>query len=206
VRRIQTASEVGVHFRLNLEFHEVLVNLSGNLRLAEIYRQLKAHIQMALIHFRSEHWTGRVPYETEEHLAILAAIEANDRDALKIAIDVHLTRARTSLLGQAWNGGGKMKIASVEAIPVHARMAEGDVYWGNQPWGYNKPKSKTAGLSVDDDRTTYPPHWRSRAAYSQTVDTTIVKITTDDAIVGWGEAKAPVAPEVTATIIRELMV
>jgi D-arabinonate dehydratase/D-galactarolactone cycloisomerase len=98
-----------------------------------------------------------------------------------------------------------MKIASVEAIPVHARMAQGDVYWGNQSWGYNKPKGTTGGLSVSDDRTSYPPHWRSRAAYSQTVDCTIVKITTDTGIVGWGEAKAPVAPEVTATIIRELI-
>jgi D-arabinonate dehydratase/D-galactarolactone cycloisomerase len=98
-----------------------------------------------------------------------------------------------------------MKIASVEAIPVHARMAEGDVYWGNQSWGYNKPKSATGGLTVFDDRITYPTHWRSRAAYSKTVDTTIVKITTDEGIVGWGEAKAPVAPEVTATIIRELI-
>jgi D-galactarolactone cycloisomerase len=97
-----------------------------------------------------------------------------------------------------------MKIVSVEAIPVHARMAPGDVYWGNQSWGYNKPKSTTGGLSVSDDRTSYPPHWRSRAAYSQTVDCTIVKITTDTGIVGWGEAKAPVAPEVTATNIREL--
>jgi DNA-binding GntR family transcriptional regulator len=106
VRRIQTATEVGEHFRLNLEFHEVLVNLSGNLRLAEIYRQLKAHIQMALIHSRSENWTGRMVTENEEHLAILAAIEANDRDALKIAIDAHLTHARASLLGQLRMQGG----------------------------------------------------------------------------------------------------
>jgi DNA-binding GntR family transcriptional regulator len=105
--RIQIATEVGEHFRLNLEFHEVLVNLSGNLRLAEIYRQLKAHIQMALIHSRSEHWTGRVPNETDEHLAILAAIEANDRDALKAAIEVHLTHARASLLGQLRIAEGK---------------------------------------------------------------------------------------------------
>jgi D-arabinonate dehydratase/D-galactarolactone cycloisomerase len=99
-----------------------------------------------------------------------------------------------------------MKIAAVEAIPVRARMAAGDVYWGNQSWGYNKPaKTNAAGLAIDDDRTGYPPHWRSRAAYSRTVDVTIVKITTDTGLVGWGEAKAPVAPEVTATIVRELM-
>jgi DNA-binding GntR family transcriptional regulator len=106
VRRIQGATEVGEHFRLNSEFHEVLVNLSGNLRLAEIYRQLKAHIQMALIHSRSENWVGRMASETDEHLAILAAIEARDRDALKAAIDSHLIHARASLLGQLRMQGG----------------------------------------------------------------------------------------------------
>jgi D-arabinonate dehydratase/D-galactarolactone cycloisomerase len=99
-----------------------------------------------------------------------------------------------------------MKIESVEAIPVRAPHQAGDVYWGNQSWGYNKPTSvSAAGLQSTDERTTYPPHWRSRAAYSTTVDTTLVKITTDTGIVGWGEAKSPVAPSVTATIIRELM-
>jgi len=37
------------------------------------------------------------------------------------------------------------------------------------------------------------------------LDTTIVKITTDTGLVGWGEAKSPVAPSVTATIIRDLI-
>lgn len=99
-----------------------------------------------------------------------------------------------------------MKIVSVEAIPVRAPHQAGDVYWGNQSWGYNKPASATAGgLQTTDERTSYPPHWRSRAAYSSTIDTTLVKITTDTGLVGWGEAKSPVAPNVTATIIRELM-
>ena len=106
VQRIQSATEVDEHFRLNSQFHEVLVNLSGNQRLAEIYRQLKAHIQMALIHSRSENWVGRMASETDEHLAILRAIEANDREALKAAIDEHLQHARASLLGQLRKQGG----------------------------------------------------------------------------------------------------
>jgi D-arabinonate dehydratase/D-galactarolactone cycloisomerase len=99
-----------------------------------------------------------------------------------------------------------MKIISVEAIPVQAPMKAGDVYWGNQSWGHNKPTlNSAAGLPPGDDRTTYPYQWRSRASYSKSVDTTIVKITTDSGLVGWGEAKSPVAPTVTATIIRDLM-
>ena len=96
-----------------------------------------------------------------------------------------------------------MKIISVEAIPIQAPFTE--VYWGNQSWGRAKSDDATApGLPTGDDRSQYPHFWRSRAAYSPTIDTTLVKITTDDGIVGWGEAKSPVAPTITATIIRDL--
>ena len=96
-----------------------------------------------------------------------------------------------------------MKIVSVEAIPIQAPFE--DVYWGNQSWGHNKSGDSNApGLPPGDDRSQYPYFWRSRAAYSRTVDTTIVKIMTDSGIVGWGEAKSPVAPTITATVIRDL--
>ncbi|MBK8023121.1 MAG: mandelate racemase/muconate lactonizing enzyme family protein [Chloroflexi bacterium] len=96
-----------------------------------------------------------------------------------------------------------MKILSVEALPIQASMNE--VYWGNQSWGHNKSAESSApGLPPGDDRSQYPYFWRSRAAYSRTIDTTIVKITTDSGIVGWGEAKSPVAPTITATAIRDL--
>lgn len=98
-----------------------------------------------------------------------------------------------------------MKIAQIEALPLRASMRSGDVYWGNQSWGHAKAKIAGApGLPPGDDRSGFPYFWRSRAAYSPTIDTTLVKITTDTGIVGWGEAKSPVAPTITATIIRDL--
>ena len=98
-----------------------------------------------------------------------------------------------------------MKIISIEPIPIQASMQRGDVYWGNQSWGHNKPTQSSApGLPPGDDRSQYPPFWRSRAAYSQTIDTTIIKIVTDTGIVGWGEAKSPVAPSITSTAVRDL--
>lgn len=100
VDQIQHATEVDEHFLRNMEFHDYLVGLSQNLRLAEIYRQLNAHVQMALIHSRSESWQLRVPDETAEHLAILDAIQRADRAALKTATRKHLVRASESLLGQ----------------------------------------------------------------------------------------------------------
>lgn len=47
------------------------------------------------------------------------------------------------------------------------------------------------------------PPWRS--LYSPGYETLIVKVETDDGLVGWGEALAPVAPEVAAAIVERLI-
>ncbi|MCC6801457.1 MAG: hypothetical protein IT319_01135, partial [Anaerolineae bacterium] len=96
-----------------------------------------------------------------------------------------------------------MRIVSVEPLPIQAPIP--DVYWGNQSWGHAKSSGANApGLPPGDDRSGFPYFWRSRASYSRSIDTTLVKITTDTGLVGWGEAKSPVAPTITATIIRDL--
>ena len=41
--------------------------------------------------------------------------------------------------------------------------------------------------------------------YSSSFETTLVRIETDDALVGWGEAQAPVLPEASAAIITHLL-
>jgi D-arabinonate dehydratase/D-galactarolactone cycloisomerase len=46
---------------------------------------------------------------------------------------------------------------------------------------------------------------RRRYIYSKTIDTVIVIVTTDEGLVGFGEAKAPVAPQVTKEIIDRLL-
>jgi len=47
------------------------------------------------------------------------------------------------------------------------------------------------------------PPWRS--LYSPGYETLLVKIETDDGLVGWGEALAPVAPEVVAAVVDHLL-
>ncbi|MEV4173277.1 mandelate racemase/muconate lactonizing enzyme family protein [Nonomuraea sp. NPDC049709] len=47
------------------------------------------------------------------------------------------------------------------------------------------------------------PPWRS--LYSARFETLLVSITTDDGTTGWGEALAPVAPEVPAAIVERLL-
>ncbi len=82
-----------------------------------------------------------------------------------------------------------MSIVQVEAIPVRIRRSE--AYLGAMPEGTSE-----ASYFVR------PPY---RALYSAYFETAFVKITADDGTVGWGEALAPVAPEVVATIVEQLL-
>ena len=82
-----------------------------------------------------------------------------------------------------------MKIVDVRAFPLriseHAEEAA-------QP-----PPIAGGDYHVDRSRSTtiYAPHH----------ETTVVRLETDNGIVGWGEAQSPVSPNTTATIVRELV-
>ncbi len=82
-----------------------------------------------------------------------------------------------------------MRIKSVEAIPV--RIKRDEVYLGSLPQG--------AGQAAYFLR---PPY---RSLYSAYFETAFVKIITSDGAVGWGEALAPVAPEVVGQIVEQLL-
>ncbi len=104
-REIANAADVDEHMRINAEFHQRLVELSGNRKLAEMYRQLHAHIHIALVHSHSTTWRERAAREAAEHDTIIAAIERGDRAALKDALTQHLTRSRSSLLSDISSQG-----------------------------------------------------------------------------------------------------
>jgi len=98
-----------------------------------------------------------------------------------------------------------VKIAAVDAFALRVPNPAGQTYWGSQAWA-----SGTASLSVAADAgraawEEYPPRWRMRATYSPTINTVIVRITIDNGLVGFGEAKAPVTPEATREIVRDLL-
>jgi D-galactarolactone cycloisomerase len=86
-----------------------------------------------------------------------------------------------------------MRVVSVETFVVRA-APRGEAYWGARAWG-----GETAATD------SYPTAARRRIAYSQMIETVLVRLETDDAVVGWGEAKAPVAGAATATIVDELL-
>jgi L-alanine-DL-glutamate epimerase-like enolase superfamily enzyme len=49
----------------------------------------------------------------------------------------------------------------------------------------------------------FEPQWRQ--VYSRLTETCLVRITTADGTTGWGEAQSPIAPEVTAALLRRLL-
>jgi DNA-binding GntR family transcriptional regulator len=85
------------HEEDNRQFHRMLIEYSGNRRLAEMYESLNAHLQIARIHSRKADWATRLPDEQREHEEIVAAIAARNLPRLKEALRVHILRARRSL-------------------------------------------------------------------------------------------------------------
>lgn len=69
-----------------------------------------------------------------------------------------------------------MKVTRLETFVLSVPAP--DKYWGAQSWGF---------------------------VYSQATQAVLVRIETEEGVVGWGEAKAPVAPAATARLIDELL-
>jgi DNA-binding GntR family transcriptional regulator len=87
------------HERKNVELHTLLVEASNNRRLAELYRNLNAHLTIARIHSRRRPDEERLEQERREHRAILEALAARDAVALVNALDRHIRRAGSALVG-----------------------------------------------------------------------------------------------------------
>ena len=83
-----------------------------------------------------------------------------------------------------------MRIASVQAYAVKVPPFEGDSGGGR------------GGVETYGDFTIAADAWSS--IYSRNHETCLVRLETDEGIVGWGEGQAPVAPRVTAAIVEEL--
>ena len=83
-----------------------------------------------------------------------------------------------------------MKIVDVTTFPL--KLRGDDVYLG-------------AATRENPEKSAYytRPPWRS--LYSDRFETLLVKLTADDGTVGWGEALAPVAPEVPQAIVERLL-
>lgn len=89
---------MGPHDRLNWEFHLLIVRLSDNEKLYEMYRQLNAHLKIASVHVSSRDWASRVPQAQAEHRTMVAALEDRCAEALKAVLAEHVERAKSALV------------------------------------------------------------------------------------------------------------
>jgi D-galactarolactone cycloisomerase len=87
-----------------------------------------------------------------------------------------------------------MKIAGIEAVPFHAERDTASVT--GTAGSPSKLKSGGARYRWAEN---YP------VLYSTQFETALVRITLDSGLTGWGEAQAPVAPEVACTIIDRIL-
>lgn len=82
-----------------------------------------------------------------------------------------------------------MRISKIEVIPL--RFKRDQAYLGSLP-----------DSASPEAYFLRPPY---RALYSAYFETAFVKIRTDDGVIGWGEALAPVAPETVRVIVEQLL-
>ncbi len=93
-----TEKERATHDRKNVEFHNLIIELSGNRKLMEIYRSLNAHIKIARIHYSRTGWAERLKTEQEEHKRILRAFETRNRETAVKHLRQHIERGAQCLI------------------------------------------------------------------------------------------------------------
>jgi phosphonate utilization transcriptional regulator len=100
------------YHRLNLDFHDQLVLLSGNRKLIALYRRLVNELSL----FRRLNLadSGQIPVSAAEHRAILKAIAAGDADGAGLALRTHVlqSKERTMRNQQALGGAAAPRPSS----------------------------------------------------------------------------------------------
>jgi len=95
---IETEEDRKRHEENNMRFHALLIEASGNRKLAEIYESLRAHLQIARAHSRESGWADRLRQEQSEHEEIFTALQSRNAERLKAALRKHIFRAKDDLV------------------------------------------------------------------------------------------------------------
>lgn len=100
--RAAAESDAARYHALNLRFHDLLVEATGNAKLVATYRRLIKELHL----FRLKGLTagGGLPVSNDEHRAIVRAIEAGDADAAGRRMREHV-RASRKRMHKAQNKG-----------------------------------------------------------------------------------------------------
>jgi phosphonate utilization transcriptional regulator len=101
VDRMESAARAGdadAYHLLNLQFHDALVEYSGNRKLGAVYRKLVK--ELALFRRRNLRDQAILPHSAAEHRAILKAIASGDSEAAGRAMYDHVIESKE----RAYNG------------------------------------------------------------------------------------------------------
>lgn len=90
------AEDISTYYFLDLEFHDKLVQYSGNRKVVEIYRKLAK--ELALVRRLDLHRQNALPRSAAEHRQILNAIVSGDSDAAARIISEHIFEGRKRVL------------------------------------------------------------------------------------------------------------
>lgn len=97
-RPVKSEASRKSHEQANSELHQIVIEASGNSRLADMYDSLEAHIAMGRLHGRDQSWQDRLETEQREHEEIVEAMRRRDAEALSSALRRHIMRAKAVLL------------------------------------------------------------------------------------------------------------
>ena len=99
VERMDAAArsdDADAYHLLNLQFHDTLVEYTGNRKLAEVYRKLVR--ELALFRRRNLTDGGQLPHSAGEHRQILKAIASGDPEAAGRAMFEHVIESKERML------------------------------------------------------------------------------------------------------------
>ncbi len=96
------SDDADAYHRLNLEFHDRLVEFAGNRKMAALYRKLVK--ELALFRRRNLADSGVLPHSAAEHRAILKTIAAGDAELAGRAMYDHVMESKLRALGGSLGG------------------------------------------------------------------------------------------------------
>lgn len=96
MERAARADDVDAYHLLNLQFHDHLVEFTGNRKLAAIYRKMVK--ELALFRRRNLAMSEALPHSVSEHRQILKAIAAGEPEAAGRVMYAHVIESRDRML------------------------------------------------------------------------------------------------------------
>lgn len=91
------------HVVLDSEFHQTILKTSGNQRLLKLYSELKAHVQIARVHYRSTHWRTHNKTTSAEHAAVIDALVQGRGEDARHAMQAHIRSSMDRLISGILN-------------------------------------------------------------------------------------------------------